>query len=185
MDVVLVRQAQTRDRRAQQRLLDEVGPLLASLVRRLGIGGEGADQLQGVKVHVLSVLDRFDPAGSARFTTWLTTVVTRFLLMERRRSRPETLSLDDQPLVADAVDPSVHAEQQSLEALVDRALTKLPFAQRRAFVLASIHGLELEAVAALEEVPLGTIKSRLARARMALAESLGPALDRPPRGGGA
>lgn len=183
MEVELVRQAQTRDRRAQARLLRDVGPLLAALVRRLGIGGEGADQLQSVTLHLLAVLDRFDPAGPAKFTTWLTTVVTRFLLMERRKHRPETIPLDDRPLVASTPDPSEHAEGQSLEVLLERALTQLPAGQRRAFVLASMQGLELTAVAELEEVPVGTIKSRLARARMALAISLGPALDRPQSGG--
>ena len=53
---------------------------------------------------------------------------------------------------------------------------KLPEAQRRVFVLTQVHGQPLEAVAEVEGVPVGTLKSRLHRARAALAVTLQPIL---------
>lgn len=172
-------QRSSRETRAAR--LAEVGPLLAALVRRLGLPGERDDQLQSVAAHVLEVMDRFDPRGTAKFSTWVTTVASRWLLMQWRRSRPELVALDDQPLVAaPSFDPALLAESRSLEKALERALTLLPPGQRRAFVLASVEQLPLDEVAAIEDVPVGTIKSRLARARMALATTLGPALGRSP-----
>ena len=177
-------QGSSRETRAAR--LAEVGPLLAALVRRLGLPGERDDQLQSVAAHVLEVMDRFDPAGPAKFSTWVTTVASRWLLMQWRKARPELVALDDQPLVAaPAFDPSLLAEKRSLEKALERALMLLPPGQRRAFVLASVEQLSLDEVAALEDVPVGTIKSRLARARAALAVTLGPALGRNPTTGGA
>lgn len=177
MEVSLITAAQQGQRAARARLLEEVGPLLAALVRRLGLPGERDDQLQSLAAHVLTVLDRFEPSGPARFTTWLTTVATRFLLMELRKARPEWVSLEDEHAAPPAFDPSLAAQTRSLAEAVERALERLPGAQRRAFVLTAIEGLSLDEVASLEGVPLGTIKSRLSRARMALAITLGPALD--------
>ncbi|MER2563204.1 MAG: sigma-70 family RNA polymerase sigma factor [Myxococcaceae bacterium] len=183
MSPELVRRAQSKDREALASVFAQVGPLLAALVRRLGLPGEHADQVQAVSAHLVEVLGRFDPDGPAKFSTWATTVATRFLLMELRKKRPEFVTLDDRPQPSNAPDPAVVAEGRSLEAALDRALEGLPLAQRRAFVLASMEGLPLDEIAALEEVPVGTIKSRLARARMALVLTMGPLLDRPTRGG--
>lgn len=58
------------------------------------------------------------------------------------------------------------------------ALSRLPDAQRRAFVLLQLEGLSLEVVSDLEGVPVGTVKSRLHRARVALMVDLGPLLER-------
>ncbi|MBL8936373.1 MAG: sigma-70 family RNA polymerase sigma factor [Archangium sp.] len=181
MSPELVRRAQSGDREALATLFAQLGPLLAALVRRLGLPGERADQLQAVSAHLVEVLGRFDPSGSAKFSTWATTVATRFLLMELRKKRPEFVTLDEQP--STLADPASVAEGRSLGAALDRALEALPLAQRRAFVLASMEGLPLDELAALEEVPVGTIKSRLARARMALVLTMGPLLDRSTKGG--
>jgi len=177
VELNLITAAQRGDREARARVLAEVGPLLAALVRRLGIPGEREDQLQSLAAQVLTVIDRFEPNGPARFTTWLTTVATRTLLMDLRKRRPELVGLEDEAHAAPpSYDPSLATQSRSLGEAIERALERLPHAQRRAFVLAAVEGLPLDEVAALESVPVGTIKSRLSRARMALAITLGPAL---------
>ena len=134
--------------------------------------------------HLLSVLDRFEPAGPAQFSTWMTTVATRWLLMEARKRRPTTVDVDEVALSAPLhLDPAHRAETHQFHAQLEQALATLPLPQRRAFVLSAIEGLTLPEIADCEGVPVGTIKSRLSRARMALVMTLGPALDRLPSGG--
>jgi RNA polymerase sigma-70 factor (ECF subfamily) len=183
LEGLVERACRRQDRQAVSALVAALGPRLAALVRRLGLPGQRADQLQGVTAHLLSVLPRFEPGGPARFTTWMTTVATRWLLMEARAKRPDFVDVDELELKAPQLDPSRLAEAKELSALVDEALAQLPAPQRRAFVLASIEGLPLPEVAACEGVPVGTIKSRLARARLALVLALGPRLDRLDAGG--
>jgi RNA polymerase sigma-70 factor (ECF subfamily) len=56
--------------------------------------------------------------------------------------------------------------------MLDEALAALPFEQKTAFVLAEIQGLSLEEIGAIENVRLGTVKSRLSRARAKLRSAL-------------
>jgi RNA polymerase sigma-70 factor, ECF subfamily len=72
--------------------------------------------------------------------------------------------LDTQPLSADQVD-------------LQRAMVRVPQRQREVLVLAYVAGLPLEEIAAQLRLPLGTVKSRLARGRHVLAEQLGDAYE--------
>lgn len=63
--------------------------------------------------------------------------------------------------------------------LLDRALDALPFEQKTVFVLAEVQGLALDEVAAIEGVPLGTVKSRLSRAKTKLRSLLGHPAEQP------
>lgn len=154
--------------------------MVGSLVRRLGARGQTEDELQGLFTHLLEVLPRFRAEGPAALTTWVHTVAQRWLLMQRRRSEPTLVALEGGLEVADAAQPAdVAVQGRQLSQLLESALSRLPDEQRRAFVLTAIHLRTLESVAEAESVPVGTIKSRLHRARVALVLALGPALDRP------
>lgn len=74
-------------------------------------------------------------------------------------------------------------ERRELRERLERALGQLPEEQRRVFVLAQVHQQPLEQIAECEQLPLGTVKSRLHRARAALVLLLGGALDAPEEGG--
>lgn len=181
----VLERAQRGDRAAQRVLLAEAGPRLAALVRRLGLPGEQDDALQALFAHVLEVLPAFDPDGPAQLTTWLHTVATRWLLQQRRRARPDVVSLDEEGVeepASSAPDAVAVAEGRSLEAALESALGRLPAPQRRAFVLLQLEQLDLATAAEAEGVPVGTMKSRLHRARAALAVALGALLDRPTGG---
>lgn len=181
MDLTTIRSAQAGDATAQRAVLESVGPLLASLIRRLGERSESADQLQALFAHLLSALPRFDPSGAASFATWTYTVAQRWLLKTKRGPSVALVPLDG-GLSTQQLDPELTARGAQLQARLEAALSRLPHDQRRAFVLTQLHGQPLEAVATAEEVPVGTIKSRLHRARAALVLALGDFLDDEPRG---
>jgi RNA polymerase sigma-70 factor, ECF subfamily len=167
--------AQRGDRQAQQRVLAALGPLLASLVRRLGDRKDPEDQLQELFAHVLSVLPKFDPAGPATLSTWAYTVAMRQLLMEKRRPALELVAIEGGLSVPDArpaIDERLHAERR--RAQLEAAVMRLPEDQRAVFVGAQLQQQPLEAVAAALELPLGTVKSRLHRAKAQLVLWLNP-----------
>lgn len=113
--------------------------------------------------------------GDAAVTTWLHRIVVNACLDRLRRQRP-TSELPDRDL-ADGRD-----EHASVEVALDvrDALAQLPEGQRLALVLVDMHGLSVAETAAILEVAEGTVKSRCARGRAALAEMLG--LTRGPTG---
>lgn len=163
----------------------EVGPSVASLVHRLGARRDVEDQLQEIFAHLLEVLPRFDPRGPAQLSTWVFTVTHRWLLMQRRKATLTLVPMDgglSKP--APGADASDYVASKELHALLETELSKLPDELRRVFVLTQLHQQPMEAVAQAEGVPLGTVKSRLHRARAQLVLTLGPALDRAPSGGG-
>jgi len=183
MDAAVLARAQRGDRSAQAAFLRDVGPSVGSLVRRLGERKDVEDQLHEVFAHLLTVLPRFDPQGPAQLSTWVFTVTHRWLLMQKRRAAPVLVALEG-GLVASGADAAEYTLGRQLNALLELELQRLPAEQRRVFVLTQLHQQSLEAVAEVEGVPLGTIKSRLHRARAELVLRLGPALDRPQKGGG-
>jgi RNA polymerase sigma-70 factor (ECF subfamily) len=81
------------------------------------------------------------------------------------------------PVVAEPEAPPTRGGVEPPTARLDRALEDLPDDQRVAFLLVEVHGLSLADVAAIEDVPLGTVKSRLSRALDKLRASLAFAVE--------
>ncbi|GAA2159269.1 RNA polymerase ECF family sigma subunit [Humibacillus xanthopallidus] len=106
--------------------------------------------------------------GEAAVTTWLHRIVVNACLDRLRRRRP-TSELPEFEL-ADR-----HDDHASTEVRLDieEALAKLPEGQRAALVLVDMHAVPVAEAAAILGVAEGTIKSRCARGRAALAEHLG------------
>jgi RNA polymerase sigma-70 factor (ECF subfamily) len=168
---------------AQAAFLREVGPQVVSLVRRLGEAGQREDEVHEVFAHLLQVLPRFKTDGTAKLTTWAFTVAHRFLLMKRRKAKPRLVALEGGLDVKDpALGPEESASSRQLVSRLEAALERLSPEQRRAFVLTQLHHQSLEAVAEVEAVPVGTIKSRVHRAKAELVVLMGDALDRAPGG---
>lgn len=185
LDVHTVVRAQRGDRRAQGAVLSRYAGPLHAFVRRTWPPGSDADDLvQSLLARLLEVLPRFDPKGPATLTTWVFTVAHRWLIDERRRRHLAVAPLDEGLEVEDpAPRPDARAADGELRGALEAAIGKLPDAQRRVFVLAHVHEQPLEAVAEVEGVPVGTVKSRLFRARAALALELGALLDERVEGG--
>lgn len=148
--------------------VERFGGLVWAICRRLDPDPEDAYQEVWEKV----LRGRYDPAGTASPSTWIATIAHRHLVdrHRRRRVRGEAAEqdelLDTSPLAPEAL--SAAAGRRRLEA----ALAELPDAHRRVVVLHHLHELSLEEIALGEGIPVGTVKSRLHRARAALAERL-------------
>jgi RNA polymerase sigma-70 factor (ECF subfamily) len=163
-DPVLLR-AVEGDPVARRALVDRLGPLVWSLCRRLDPDPE--DATQEVWEKVLRALPGFDPAGTASLSTWVATIAHRHLVDRHRRRVTRGVAVDPDEAAPPAAAP--RPEQARLES----ALGRLPEDQRRVVVLHHVHGVALEDIAAEEGVALGTVKSRLHRARARLVEELG------------
>ena len=113
----------------------------------------------------------------------LRTVVHRALHHSRTASRArrhERFAATLRHECDESCDPAQGKDRGELGALIANALACLPPGSRRAFVLFELEGLDYAAVGARERIPIGTVRSRLARARSALRERLGQELARDP-----
>lgn len=171
-DDALVAAAKRGDRTALDDLLRRHQARVYAVCRRLA--GNDADALDATQEALLAAvrgLARFD--GRAAFTTWLHRVATNACLDElRRRGRrpepglPEGLAAEarDVPELGDGV-----ADRLDLDA----ALCALAPEHRAAVVLRDQLGMDYAEIASALDVPVGTVKSRIARGRAALAVALG------------
>lgn len=114
----------------------------------------------------------------AGFSTWLYRLTSNAaidLLRRTKRQRGES-SLDDENLGIDAVDrtpsPQEQAEGSELRGAVTAGLARLTDSHRQALVLREVQELSYEEIAQVLEVDLGTVKSRISRARSALRKIL-------------
>jgi RNA polymerase sigma-70 factor (ECF subfamily) len=150
-------------------------------LRVLGDEDQAADAAQEAFISAFRSLSTFR-GGS--FKAWLMRTVTNACYDELRRQkrRPTTPlepdtddgeEMDSPRWLADPnMTPAQKAEADELEHAIQHCLEALPTEFRTAVVLADIQGMDYTEVAAASKVPLGTIKSRLARARLRLRECL-------------
>jgi RNA polymerase sigma-70 factor (ECF subfamily) len=181
-DDVLAAAAATGDRHALECLLERHADRIHALCRRVIAHPEDAlDATQEAMIAVARGIARFD--GRSAFTTWLYRVVTNAALDEgRRRSRrPQPMgTVPEAPDLRPGLDERTQARLD-----VDAALARLPEEFRVAVVLRDLCDLDYAEIAAVLDVPAGTVRSRIARGRAALGDLLGnPAHDasRPSRG---
>ncbi len=114
--------------------------------------------------------------GEAKLSTWLYTIATR-CCTDMLRKRHEPISLDQ--LREDGYEPEsdqpsayLQLEWAERKRLLHEALGQLPWEQRQALVLCDLQGLSYEEAAQALDCPLGTVKSRINRARGALKRLL-------------
>ena len=171
---VLLAAARRGDHDALEALLRSFHDRMAAVARRmLRDPGDAADCTQEALIRVVRGLAGFD--GRSSFSTWCHRIVATTALDELRRRgrRPVTVpETDREPL---STEPA--PEQASLDALaladIDSALACLPEEFRQAVVLSDVAGLDYPTIAEMLEVPVGTVKSRVARGRSQLRDLLG------------
>src|SRR5690242_20290417 len=174
-DELTLRRAQRGDQRAWRDLIERFQGPVHGLIWRLLAGRARhrvEDLTQETFVRVLRALPRFEPAGPATLSTWILTIATRVALNELRR--PEPAALGDEPVAPERTDHG--AERRRLATAIAGGIARLPEAQRAPLVLREYHDLEYAEIAEILELDLGTVKSRIARARAALREHLVAAL---------
>lgn len=145
-------------------------PRLRAFALSLTRNRDAADDLvQGACEKALAGQATFRPDG--RLDSWLFRILHNLWIDGHRRRRPqETL---DEPGLAEALageDPRPALESRSLLAATRQAIAALPEEQRAVLVLVCVEELSYREAAEVLGVPLGTIMSRLSRARRALAE---------------
>jgi RNA polymerase sigma-70 factor, ECF subfamily len=177
LDELTLRRAQRGDQRAWRDLIERYQRPVHSLIWRLLAGRARhrvEDLTQETFVRVLRALPKFDPGGPASLSTWILTIATRMTLNELRR--PESAGLEDEPVSDGVASADVAAERARLGAAIARGVAGLPDAQRAVLVLREYHDLDYAEIADVLELDVGTVKSRLSRARAALRDHLTEAL---------
>lgn len=137
------------------------------------------DVTQEAFVRAWRAIDTF---RGERFRSWLLRIVANAARDElRRRKRRPQRSLDetwdDSDMASiDPVEPGLgpqeRAEQAELRGVLERALAELPEEWRMVVLLSDVHGMSYEEIAEAVDAPLGTVKSRLSRARGRLRQLL-------------
>jgi len=175
LDELTLRRAQRGDERAWRDLVALYQQPIQALVWRLLIGRSRhrvEDLVQETFVRVLRALPGFDLDGPATLSTWMLTIATRLALNELRRDEP--VALDIEPIAPGRTDAEL--DRRRLGAAIAAGVASLGEGQRAVFVLREYHDLDYQQIAEILEIDLGTVKSRLARARAALRDHLDVAL---------
>ncbi len=186
-DSVLIEQCRAGDSDAMSRLITKYKDRLYNVILRICANPEDAAELtQDAFVRIIENLHRFQQRSS--FYTWAFRIAVNLTLnFCRRKVRIEMTSLDaelggnnEQARVAlrnyladaGAPDPAAIAQSKEQVNLIIRAINLLSEDQRAVVVLRDVEGMDYAQIAQIMEVELGTVKSRLARARANLRANL-------------
>ena len=127
------------------------------------------DITQDVFVTVYEKLSTFDPMR-CRFSTWLFTIARNKSINYLRKKKPLVLKYQQDIISSD--DPGDHIERIEFFQQMDNALNQLPPRQKRAFMLAEFENLPYDQIAQVECTSIGTIRSRIHRAKKKLQKTL-------------
>ena len=173
----LVRAAAGGDTEAFARLVRTYENKIYSLAFRMcGSADDASDIAQEAFLAAWRGLPSF--RGDSGFATWLYRLTSNAAIdyLRRQKKQRGDMSLDDEELRLDAVDtgpgPQDAAERTEVRSVVAAGLQELSEGHRQVLVLREIQGLSYEEIADVLEVDLGTVKSRISRARSALRKIL-------------
>jgi len=164
---------------AFEAIVERYTPLLYSLAYRLlGQGEEAEDAVQEILEKSFRALPRF--RISKRFFPWLYTIGLNHLRsVERRRKRRSRLKISNaepqrvlESVASEQGNPARQSELQEGERLAQKALDTLRVEYREVFVLRQIQGLSVQEVAEVLQMPEGTVKTHLHRARKQMIDFL-------------
>jgi RNA polymerase sigma-70 factor (ECF subfamily) len=146
--------------------------------------GDAADADDAVQEAFIKAYRHFHLFKGNSFRNWLLTIVKNTCIDEiRRRKRRQIISLnsghqEDERLIEESkffvfsTTPEQTYDQIEQGEKISKAISSLPVDQQAAVILVDIHGLQYEEAAEIMGVPLGTVKSRLSRARGQLMKVL-------------
>jgi RNA polymerase sigma-70 factor, ECF subfamily len=188
---VLVTLAQQQDRLAMELLVERHQRLVfVTLAQLLPERKDLGDLAQEALLRMCRSIGMLKEPKA--FKLWLNRIVTNLFYDELRKQKKElnTLSTDqfsfgdddsDKPSGLDIPDTKTIPEELALQSELDQkiyqAITNLPEPFRTVVVLRELQGLNYEEIASLTETTLGTVKSRLARARQRLQDTLKPYVE--------
>ena len=184
-DEQLVKKAKTGDQRAFEVLVVKYQQRIFALISRyVRDHDEVQDVAQEAFIKAWRALPRF--RGDSAFYTWLYRIAvnTAKNFLEARGRRPQGVadvndaeSFEDGFRLRDVGSPEGFLQRDQLREALDAAIDGLPEELRSAFLLREYEGLSYEDIARILECPIGTVRSRIFRARDAIDRQLGPMLD--------
>jgi len=183
-DQVLIERAQKGDRNALDSLIRKHERRAYQYAFRLTSNAEEAgDVVADAFVRVYSALQNFK--GQSAFTTWLYRILTNcYLDLRKKEKTRQTASLDstlmtsegevERQIEDDSLTPHELFERGERERAVQDAVAELPEYQRAMIVMYHAESMAYEEIAEALDLPIGTVKSRLNRARLSLRQLLVP-----------
>lgn len=187
LDQELVERAQKGDKRAFELLVMKYQRKLARLLSRMVRDqAEIEDITQESFIKAYRALPQF--RGESAFYTWLYRIAVNtaknYLVARGRRaptttefSNEEAEGFEDAELLRDIATPDAELQTKQIAAAVNRAVEALPEELRTAITLRELEGLSYEEIAQMMDCPIGTVRSRIFRAREAIDAQLRPLLD--------
>lgn len=166
----------------QNLVAHRLSSLYRSAYRLLGSAADAEDAVQDALLSAWKHLDQF--RGESQMSTWLASIVRNCALMQLRRrpgclqaSLDETLGLEHEHFLSDRLaDPGPTPEEQyrnrELAEHCMYRINQLPLILRKTYQLREIDGLAIREIARKLEVPSGTVKARLSRARAKLKKPI-------------
>ncbi len=186
LDQQLVERAQRGDKRAFELLVMKYQRRLARLLSRMvRDAAEIEDITQESFIKAYRALPQF--RGDSAFYTWLYRIAVntaKNYLVAKGRRAPTTTEFDseeaegfeDGELLRDIATPDAELHTKQVARAVNEAVDTLPEELRTAITLREIEGLSYEEIAQMMNCPIGTVRSRIFRAREAIAEKIRPLL---------
>ncbi len=186
IDRQLVERARLGDKRAFELLVEKYHRRLQRLLSRMVRDADEVDDIaQETFIKAYRALPNF--RGDAAFYTWLYRIgvnTAKNYLVTRKKAMPtisdQAFGDDDEPderLVAqDISTPETELQSKQVAMAVNQAVEALPEELRTAITLREMEGLSYEEIAELMGCPIGTVRSRIFRAREAIAAKLRPML---------
>lgn len=186
LDQELVERAQKGDKRAFELLVIKYQRKLARLLSRMvRDSAEVEDITQESFIKAYRALPQF--RGESAFYTWLYRIgvntAKNYLVARGRRaptsteySSEDAEGFEDAGLLRDIATPDAELQTKQIANAVNKAVDALPEELRTAITLREIEGLSYEEISQMMDCPIGTVRSRIFRAREAIAEKIRPML---------
>jgi len=160
-------------------------PLFSLIYRMVRDRALSEDLAQEAFVKAFQALDRYDPRY--KFSSWIFKIANNLTIDYLRKRRLDTVSIDGAPDATDsdrqaqtrlvvesgAESPEDYVQNRELGGLIEQAIGGLREEYRTAVLLRHVEGYPYEEIAEIMEVPLGTVKTYLHRARKELKTALG------------